>query len=72
MDRNRRNFQKQITQVLSQNLLKEIQMIILPEIYNYLGLPYSIKAQIVRKWSGPSPYDLETVKAGWEHHWKAS
>jgi hypothetical protein len=62
MDPNRRRFQKQITQVLCWNAVKEIQMLILPQIYNYSGLPHFIISELVRKWLRHLPYDMENVK----------
>jgi len=41
-------------------------------VYNYSGLPHSIIAEVVKKWSRHSSYDLANVKGCWEHRWKAS
>jgi hypothetical protein len=72
MDRDRHRFEKEITQVISQNAVKEIQLWMLPQIFNYSGLPLSIITYLVRKWSRYSPYHLENIKDCWAHLGKAS
>jgi hypothetical protein len=69
---NGRKFKKQIAQALCWNAVRKTQLMSLPRIYNYLGLPHSVTSQLARKWSRHSPYDLENVNGCWEHLWKAS